>query len=291
MSPQQIADGPLGLEAVHVVGTRYGLVELNKNWVGLPQYKLDRIQGLHSAPDAEDNRYNPVGIPREIVLPSMLRGKTISYEGKVIARNLSELRRSTTTLRNSLNERSSDIAIAIQPHPDYGTYSWWYAGRTLAFDCDDDQKEQLSAVPSPHQRDFVWSVRMSDARFFLVNNDSAAAGSAGQSVVLSVPSLSPSEPRFTVAGPATTLTLERTNNFDARKLVFKDLGLAGGQSIAVDFLARTCKRVSDGYDYSGALSIDSTWWDEDTFGIYPGDTTIKVSGGGAWSCVVSPASW
>lgn len=291
--PTAIADGPLGLEAIHVLHGRWANVYLN-DLAAYPRFELDRISGLHSLPEAEDQRYSPVGVPGEIPLPSQVRGKTLTYEGRIVAHNAQEMRQQAAFLRNMAAERSVEVRIDITPHPAYGDIQWWFGARTTAYDSDEEIKEtSLSAYPSPHQRDFTWSVRMSDARFYVIGHDVVVNGASGDVRSINPGTLSPTEPVFVINGPTgTDLVFERYDNFDARKLLFKNVGLAAGQQLRLDFRARTLTRVSDGVDFLPTMNLtESNWWDEDTFGLYPGPTQVRCAGGNNWTCTASPASW
>src|SRR3954447_11985615 len=56
-----------------------------------PRVKLNRIPGLHTLPELEDQRDLPVGAMGEIPRPSLTRGKSLVYEGTVEARTQVEL--------------------------------------------------------------------------------------------------------------------------------------------------------------------------------------------------------
>lgn len=286
-----VLDGPLGLEARLRLGV--GGLLLNEQGVW-PRTKFDSIIGLHSLPDSDDPREARQGSIGEDVYPGQARGKTITYNGRVMGRTLPELRRHAAAVRSALGDRRLERDFIIEPHPTWGVVTWRYGARVLAYDADDAQDRGRTAVPTPWQREFVLTVRMSDPRFFVASGawpfvgandgDPANALNAG---------LAPTEPLFIINGPIPDLlTVERTGNPSARKLVFDAVGLAAGQQLRLDFFTRRLTRVSDGADFTNRIVFEeSDWWDEDVYGLELGNTVVEVNGGANWNVSWPLASW
>lgn len=298
MSPFTIADGVLGLEATHQWGA--GLV-LNQEGV-YPRYELDRIGGLHSHPEVEDNREPAFGRIGEIAYPSLPRGKTLTYEGRVVAYTLAQMRAAAAALRGSFRP-VSDGTMYVRPSPVIGGPTWRYGARVLACDVDDEQTRGDEAMPSPYQREFVLSLRMADPRFSVDGAPVSVNGVDGDVRVITNPGTAPADPVVVIDGPNTDdLVFERDNNPDAQKLIFSDVTCAAGDQLRLDWKARTLTRLSDGVQFANRVVFDPeewwaadhrSWWDANTDGLNPGPTTIRVAStdGGAWVCTIDPASW
>ena len=75
------AAGPLGLQGRHQWNSGFILNDLE---AGLPYAKLERVTGLFSLPELTDLRDPVVGGNGEVTYPSYTKGKTVTYEGKLI---------------------------------------------------------------------------------------------------------------------------------------------------------------------------------------------------------------
>jgi len=294
MSPYTIQDGALGQEGIHRWRDR---IDLNTQ-TGLPRIEIDRFTGLHALPEADDDREPAIGRIGEVVYPSQPRGKTVTYEGRVIGRTLYELRQLSTQLRAAFADRSSEGTMVIRPHPVIGGVSTYFRARSMALDLDDDQAPYgPDVMPSAYQRAFVLSLRLSDPRHYTIGT---VHGSATSTVTITVTNggTAPTDPVFVVNGPITDdLVFERYDNPDARKLLFDSVTLAAGQQLRLDFRARTLRRVSDGQDYMGRLVIgESDWWNEGITGLEPGATQVRAAlgagaGSNTWTVDFDQASW
>jgi hypothetical protein len=289
------ADGVLGQEGIH---NWRGLIDINTQ-TGLPRIEVDRFTGLHALPEADDDRAPAVGRIGEIVYPSQPRGKTITYEGRILGRTLHDLRSTSASLRTACADRSTEGVMTVRPHPTIGGVQTYYSARVLALELDDDQSPYSpDALPTPYQRGFVLTLRMSDPRHYLVGAAHYAAVSAS-SVGVTNQGNAPTEPVFIVNGPISDdLVFERLDNPDYRKLLFDSVTLASGQQLRLDFKNRTLRRVSDGTDYMGKLVIaTSNWWDESIPGLMPGNTGVRAAlgagtaGTNAWSIDFAHANW
>jgi hypothetical protein len=147
--------GPLyGLETTHVWN---GSLVLNSE--SIPGIRLDKIVGLQSISEADDNRAPRTEQPGEVIYPSFSRGKTITYTGFVVAYNLGSLRSLQSSIIGAFNERSNEGTMTVG-----GAY--YFHARPMALDMDDEQTLSPWASPSPHQRSFVLSLRLSDPAYY-----------------------------------------------------------------------------------------------------------------------------
>jgi hypothetical protein len=280
--------GVLGLEAVH---TWRGAIALNTQ-TGFPRVELDRITGLHSLPEADDNREAATGRIGEIGYLSLPRGKTITYEGRIVGASLHQLRAHGTLLRAYFADRTTAHKMSIASP--LGSVAFWYDARVLAFDMDDDQTFSTWASPSPYQRPFVLSLRQLDPRYYRDQSPAAYSGNSGETVTVSYgEGNAVTPPYWRIFGPVTDgdVTLERTDNPDARQVVFRDLTIANGQVFRFNHINRMLKRESDNADFTDKLDFAATtWWDPATTDLNPGVTHIRATGA-PWSFHFWPAVW
>lgn len=294
MSPYTVAHGIVGIEGIHV----WNGVELNRQLTDAgatrwPLIMFERISGLHSLPEAEDNRAPATGRIGEVVYPSLPRGRTITYEGIIYGRTLYELRGAVASLRGSFSDRTNQGGMAVHPHPGIGGQEFYFFARPLAFDVDDEQVVGVEAMPSAYQRRFILSLRQADPRYFHGPTQNTGAQASGATPSVTNHGNAPTDFGLEVAGPIPDdLVIERYANPDARKLLFNNVGIAGGDSLVMNFGARSILRASDGADWSGRMVFaTSNWWDSDAWGLHPGATTIRCAGGGTWSAYFNSASW
>ena len=193
-----IADGPGGLECTHTIGG----IELN-DLETFPRYKLDRITGMHSLPEAYDERRANVGRLGESIYPSYPRGKTIVYEGRVQASALDEMRSMGNALRAACSNRSAEYSIAVAPNAAWGDDTWSYSARVMQLDMDDEQVHSPLHARGPYQRAFTLGVRMSDPRFIYTLASCSASGFTTAQAINNLGS-APADPVFTVVVPGGT---------------------------------------------------------------------------------------
>lgn len=287
----EIAEGPLGLEALH---TWNGLTMNALN--SFPRYNLTTINGLYSRAESEEVSDPAQGSIGEITYPSMPRGKTIVYNGVIEALSLPSLRAAITNLKAYFADTISEHFLTISPATGRGGVSWTGIGKAMALDIDEDQQRPLTAV-FPHARGFSASIRLVDPRFYTSADPVSAAGGA----VVGVTNLgnAPADPIFTLTGPITSSgygpRIERTTP-DARILTFKTsiawAAFSGGQHLVVVF-GRIPMAYSPelGGDFSTLVKFDSTWWDDGAPGIIPGSQQVSASHCAAWSVTYSHAVW
>lgn len=289
-----VADGILGLEAVWTCGS----LTLNKPQGALPRVVFDKISGLHSRPEADDDRAQNTGRIGEIVYPSPQRGKTVVVEGRVQAYTLQDLRNLSNQLRGQFAS-TAEQTITVAPDPAYGTVSWHFNARAIQLDIDDDQSSYPStASPSPWQRDFILGLRQSDPRYYLVGGPETLAGgfASGATETATNQGTAPADPVIvgTVANGA-LVTMENltvpANPSGHAYLITAAAPQAG--TLTADFAARTVK-VDNGAGTVLAVGLDylsSTWWDQLVPGLAPGANQIKVTGLSAWNVSWTSASW
>ena len=239
--------------------------------------RLQLISGLFDKPDSDDPRVNLVNQIGELPFPRQQRGKTIVYTGVAVGQTLSAMRNKVAAMRAACATASSNPAgwqLSVQYDPTYDpTGMVFYAqGVPIAFTSDDAQGSGDQS-PSPYQRPFVLSFRLSDPRFWVGNQITVgnptpiADGTTG---TLTMVGTAPSEPTFTVHGSGSgSATIVLKNN-----TLISDTGhgtlqvdlpaaMASGDTLVVNFLARTVTFTHSGvaHDYSGYIDWSQTdWW-------------------------------
>lgn len=157
------AQGPLGLAGRHTWNDAF---TINDTAGGLPHVNVDNIAGLFSLPDFDDLRDPRVGASGEVLYPSFTRGKTITYDGRLIAVDTESLNAYRWSMLNSFAERSNEGTMKITPHLLWGTGGWSYKARVLALEIDEEIiTDSLTVQPSPYQVHFILSLRMRDNTF------------------------------------------------------------------------------------------------------------------------------
>lgn len=287
-----INDGILGLEAKVEVGG--GVFTFNDLEATSPRVKLTKITGLHSLPEADDYRDDRVDMPGQLIYPGQARGKTISYEGVLQASDQAALSALRQTFRAAVAERSDEVLIKHIPNASYGSVVWGYTARVLAFDCDDEIiVDKLATIPTPYQRGFVFTVRMSDPRYRLYSSAFEDLWNADNlQIVARAEGGAPADPEIdvhtVVSGNPVTITNESVT-VDGN---FATLVINPTASGTLQILFRTREIMIDGVDHVFDLDIAaSNWWDEGVDGLAPGDNLVRVSGAGTWDLRFDHRSW
>jgi hypothetical protein len=129
-----------------------------------PRFKLQRITGLGSTGEAEDNRDRPPGQNRETPRLSRRRGKSVVYEGEVKARSLLELREAEAMFSAAFDGLETEGRMDVSWHPLLAEFAAvpakFYEARALTADIVDVQGT------TQWDRPFVVGLRMSDRRYF-----------------------------------------------------------------------------------------------------------------------------
>jgi len=159
------AAGPLGLQGRHTWwATSSDGFTMNDLAYGLPVTYLDRISGLFSLPEYVDLRDPVIGGNGEVIYPGFSRGKTITYEGRLITVDGEGLYAYRWEMLQAFGDRTNlEGTMNITPHPTWGTGYWSFVGRVLTLDIDDEYLVQdLGVIPSPYQLHFILSIRSKD---------------------------------------------------------------------------------------------------------------------------------
>jgi hypothetical protein len=291
-----------GLEARH---TWDGVVTLNDPDVW-PQYRLKRIDGLHSLADVEDHRDAATARRGEIERRAVRRGKTMVYVGRIVGRSIPELEMAGAALRHAF-EPVVRKQMVITPHPSfapvllpgvqYGPLT--FEARPLGLEIPEELVTPRGRASYGYERPFTLNLRMPDPRFYQTTQlgpfeTSLLASGTGQSlpwqfpVTLSAPGSSSgtvavdntgdvdADPIIDVYGPVTNPEV-RNDTLD-KDLIFQDITVAAGSFLRVNFRDRTV--LLDGVsDFRGKLNLEvSDWWDTDVPGLTPGLNTIRFRG-------------
>lgn len=271
MSPLTLADGPPGLEATHeweLLGRA-----LNDVVGTLPRYKLTKITGYNSLGEIEDLRDVNTGRVGETAYPSVMRGKTITYEGVVEAQSYEQLRSLSSALRGAFADTWAEHRMVVNPYTGWGSQQFAFWARTMALDMDEEQTFAGTAVPSPWQRAFTLSVRMSDPRRYAWPTPVDAV--AGTSQVVTNLGTAPSDPVITLTGITDPSDVWVRNLTIGTELFFRELPVTA--DVVIDFHNRKITQAGYPNDQSGLLLPSSSdWWNEGVPGIAPGDNQITA---------------
>jgi hypothetical protein len=290
LAPATLAEGPLGLEALH----SYRGVTLNSNKV-FPRYRLKRITGLHSKAEA-DNLSDPAqGYMGELPRPGHKRGKTVVYIGKIEALSLPSLRVAISALKAAFSQDGVEDWVTISPPAGRGGQSIIYGARVLSCDIDDEISATMQDVIL-HKRDFTISLRQSNPRYF---GDEVATGNIGNTstVVCNNAGNAPVDHIMILNGPiSSSFTLQKTSP-EAKYLTFGPsiamAAVTAGMQIVVGWGAQpfaVCPQIP-GSDFTALLTFASDWWDDGVAGLNVGNNSIVASGVGSFQVQWRHAVW
>jgi hypothetical protein len=295
--------GVPGLEATHTWNN--GVVLNNRGTSPAtrpdPCYKLDRIGGLKSLADPEDQRDAGTGRAGEIERLSVRRGKTLTYEGMIQSRSLAGLRTAESTMTAAFYEMAAGVML-MQPLPGAAWPTRQFHARCLTLDIPDEQVVPYTRWSRGYERPFALGLRMSDARFYDPTTNlalqtaaitqlsglappftppftlTAPAAGAG-SVTFDNPGTAPVDPVIDIYGPVTNPIIENTSmGKDLRFSASGGLIIPAGQFLRVDFVSRRVL-LQGTTDYRAKLDlITSSWWDPNVWGLAAGSNTIRLRG-------------
>lgn len=277
-------EGPLGLEGRHQWNSG---IMLNNKTSGYPRAKLLSIPGLRKKPEADDNRAPQTGRDGEVIYPSLIRGKNVTYEGVIQALDLQSLRTFQTNLVAQFVPMGQG-SMVITPSPGRGGVAFTALARCLEFDPVEEITRGLNSVPSPYQLEFTMTMRMHIPMFF-------AFGMPQQKVTVGTdtnidvynPSKAPTYPTLSVPFAAGA-TVNLYNDTIGAKLQFTALPNAG--TLVLDFLKRTAK--VGGVDVMHYMDdVQSNWWDEGVPGLTAGNNQIRQTGGSQITTDFYPTVW
>jgi hypothetical protein len=256
----RIRVGVLGLEARHQAN---GVVLNTPTEAGYPRFKLTKIGGLHSTADLEDSSGPRFGQIGERAYPTLLRGKTLTYEGLVQAMTLAELRGAGDALRWAFGDPRLPLEVRVLPHPDNPLgIPMSYRAKPMSLEVDDEVTFDSHAIPSPWQREFTLVLRQGDPRYYDLELREA---SDAASVDVDNPGSAPTDPTLIVAGPAGA---GWTVAYSGRFLTF-NAAIGDGETVTIDFANRDAVLDPAGTLLTGAVTVESTWWNEGVYGIDP----------------------
>lgn len=269
-----------GLSAKHA--WRAGQFVLGDNQGALPRYKLKTIKGLWSTPDSDDNRRRRYGQPGEYATPGAVGGKTIAYGGLVQASTMVELEYACNLLKAAhyYDAQLSEGQMTIARNAAVGGHSYSFTARLVQVEIDEEQTFAATDRPSPWQRPFVVSFRLSDPRVYVTDaqyQQSCAAAGGGNDPFLDVQNAGAYDaiPVIRLTGPSVSPIISRPGAQLATLFT-----LAAGEWADVDFAARKITK-NTGADLTNQRDIpNSTWWDAGQEGIpggVPGPTVTRLT--------------
>src|SRR5881227_976700 len=114
-----IAHGPVGLAARHhwvPEVSEFGLPTFDLNTEPpFPRVKVTKITGWGSLPATDDVREPAQGDIGEVVLPSLWRGKTLTYEGRIEGASYDDVLLLGTTMRAAFSESTLEGTMMVLP--------------------------------------------------------------------------------------------------------------------------------------------------------------------------------
>lgn len=169
--PQLLADGPLGLESYHRITNQAstGTVLCHTRALALPAVHFDRMPGWRSVGEIEDLRDPKTMDIGEHTYPALMRGKSFSVEGRLIAESAQEARQMEQVLKNVLvgNGRQLDLTWDVIPDVVYGTFTWTNTTvRCLTYEADEEWTHDPREAWGAYQMEFSAGFRMSDPRWY-----------------------------------------------------------------------------------------------------------------------------
>lgn len=262
-----LLEGPPGLHGWHTLRDLVLNVHTPGTW---PRYKITKMDGFRSRPDADDNRAPSTGRPGETVYPGETRGKTVVIEGIIQAKNVVDLELARGVFLTSVGPNEPTNMHHVAP-TDRGGVEFDSFVRVIDASIDEDFSYSPFSIPGPWQRNFHLTYRMHYPYFFETTDPHTATDTSA----LSCPNggNAPTEPKFTIthtAGDDVTIM----NTTTGKKLKFDNLP---GGDLVITFIDRTVKIGAT--DVSNYLNDSlSTWWDEGAHGLTPGANAITITG-------------
>jgi len=279
-----LTDGVLGLEATWV----FNSFTMNDRAGGPPWTELTQIDNPSGDfVEASTPASGPYG---EIPIRARMGGKSLTFTGTMRTGGLQALRALGASFKTA-SSITDQTQMLVTPHPSWGTVAWTIFGRPIAFASPEKQDRSPWAAGSAYQRDFVLTFHARDPRAFALGLSQTAGAADTVSATITPGGRAPTEPIFTIAGPAGA-TLVLTHNGTGRKITFTSLPLLAGHNLIADFGGTQERRTFtiDGVDVSGFINWAQTdWLRDDTFGLAPGANSVKSAGAGAWTVGAFPA--
>lgn len=287
----------LGVEGVHTWET--GLVINDRS--EYPMYRLRRISGLHATPDFDPISDNATGRIGEISRFQSRRGKTINYEGEVVAQSLAGLRTATGDLIAAF-AGTDELQMDVEPHPDYAgsdLLARRFSARPLDVGVEDDQTSIAPFKTSRgYERPFSVSLRMSDPRFYypditvetqdtretldgtgdiiVPSGETDPPDDQGLEVTITNEGNYNTEARFIIEGRVWNPVI--SNETTGKFLAFTNQDLEAADDITIDTRRRRAMRGSDNKNIRYKIVPESTWWDRGEVALVPGANVIRLRG-------------
>lgn len=273
MASFTVADGPLGREATHAWGDGSTFSVVLNDLAAWPRFIVDRIDGIGSLPEVDDNRVPLAGQMGELALPTQKRGRTITYTLRVVGRSLQELRQGVNALKAAAgdNPYGELRQMTLTPAGAHSGQAWFYTGRVLSL-TDGDELTSSGLLPAPWQQQIVLSVRLMDPRIYAAGAASAAIADGASATVTNL-GTAPVDP-ILVFGPCTSPRAFHAGQ--SADLSFPGLVVPSGKTLIADFAAgHRSAKLSDGTDVMRYLDADtSKWWHEGYDGLRRGANLI-----------------
>jgi len=245
--------GTLGLEAE----IRYNGLVLNQRaaTVGTgPRYRIIDIGGLDDADVRDAREVNPMR-DGELALPAYYGGRTITLTGRILARNVAELRTMQTNLKRAFAELQ-ETRLAFYNDAGSTNYIFINARKAAPIQIREAQSNQY-----PH-RDFLITLRASDPRFYSSATSSFSISGSGLATLYTHMNsgIAASDPVIRLNGPLYPIVTGPTiqggiANLDAGQAL--NLGInTSALASASNFAQFDCatRTVSGGINYSSVLS-------------------------------------
>lgn len=257
-----------GREATH---TWDGALVLNDRLTGAawPRYKVDQIGGLRGLADFTPDAEAAQGKLGEIPRTAQRAGRTITYEGRIIARDVAELRAGQATLLAAF-QGTSERRMTIATQPGYTPAATRY------FDARAVSADAPEELVRPVQSLFMVALRLSDPRLYDPTEvvqafDTPGSGYIEATVVNDGNAIS-TDPVIEITGPVDDPVL--VNVTISRTLVLVG-SLAVDDALVVDFAERTV--TLNGANARDMLDLGaSAWWDADAPGLVPGTNVLRI---------------
>lgn len=290
-----------GIEGLH---TWDSIVTLNVKDGSFPRYKLRRINGLRSKPESDDNRDATPGRIGEIAYPSLLRGKTVTYEGDIEALSLDSLRRAESDLLLAFG--TNEVRqMALTFHPLYAPgagLAYYYEARCVQVEVPDEQTAGAFTAPSPYKRPFTVALRLLDPRIYqtpsvgpfqtspvsgtiagitppIIPPITLTSQTTGGSAAVTNLGTAETDPTIELYGPIVNPVI--INSTTGHQLQLRNLQLdTTSNFVRLEF--KTRQVFLEGVTLRPDLidPINSTWWDAGVPGLPPGTSTILYRGSG-----------
>lgn len=270
-------------------------------WASQWWLKVDKIAGLFSLGELEDQTQPSEGRVGKVKYPALTGGKTITYEGRLIAKTLPQLRLGAATFRKWLMgpsmTRDGPMNVLALDAPGGG---YRYDGRIMQADMDDEQELGGNARPTIWQRKFIVGILQTDPRYYWYPQQAHWFGAGDNVGTMTNNGTADTLPKIGIYGPLDDLhVINATLN---KRLAFTDLGISGGERLVINFQQRSVFTPSVAYpgDTPNTLLFDkmdfanSDWWDPFVEGLGSGTTQINLSLNtthGGWYVFYSDAAW